>query len=650
MFSFDYPSEPQTPTRSSTAPIFGDSFQTPKLESSFFDPRVTWDTSDPYASSPDVQRTPRRFVGNPGRHAGAEAGVKSTKISTDPKRIRSSKSNAGLGDGPQSSKSAASMQTPPPSSASRSKVPELGSIHGSAKRRSINAPEHLETPSRLMGNSPRLFSNLQSSPDLFQLGSIDPSSSPFFPQQRLFWDQEQPHANDAGFSDPNMDPFGSTGAENIHLNQNPMQDLHMLQMPSMDNSLDFPEFNSRLNPPSAPADAALFPAPFSTSPRLPTAKADDPSMFLSSPARRFGGPQQTPEKGRLSKPARQPYHHQAEESKREELRRSQLINRGPGFYDDDDEDDEPTPRQRPGLTRSATHTAVTRPQRPATSAGMMASTSRIRKSPSKGRSSPVKSVHPPLSRTNSVAASRPTRSQSVVLKVGKDGRAKTEMQTVTESPTGLTDPITGMELEETADSEYDSADFPLPGHLPRSESDSRPPSKGSTIASSHSGRVSPWTGSRARQSHGPSPEKWRRTPKRHSVLANSDLTQGTASSASDSVDDEDSGDAQHALRKVLQERGRNRPSTGYGFPPNPPSFGQFRSSPPRLGSELDMQTREPNTSPTTVTDPDLATPTTDRYSNPSVGTRCICNSMDNGGHLMIQWFVLFNLQLITLTL
>lgn len=637
MFSFDYPTEPQTPTRSSTAPVFSDSFQTPKLESSFFDPRVTWDTSDPYASSPDLQRTPRRFVGNQaGRHAGTE-GVKSTKISTDPKRIRS-RSNAGLGDGPQSSKSAASMQTPPPSSASRSKVSELGSIHNSAKRRSINAPEHLETPSRLMGNSPRLFSNLQSSPDLFQLGSVDPSSSPFFPQQRLFWDQDQPQGNGTGYLDSNMDPFSSTGAENIHLSQNPMQDLHMPQIPAMDNSLEFPEFNSRFNLPSAPADAALFPAPFSTSPRLPTAK-DDPSMFLSSPARRFGGPHQTAEKG-LWKPARQPYHHQAEESKREELRRSQLINRGSGFYDDEEDDDEPTPRQRPGLTRSATHTAVTRPQRPATSAGMLASTSRIRKSPSKGWSSPVKSVQPPLSRANSVAASRPTRSQSVVLKVGKDGRAKTEMQTLTQSPTGLTDPITGMELEETADSEYDSADFPLPGHLPRSESGSRPPSKGSTIASFHSGRVSPWTGTRgARQSLGPSPEKWRRTPKRQSMLANSDLTRGSASSAAASVDEEDSGDAQHALRKVLQERSRNRPSTGYGSQSNGPSFGQFRSSPPRLGSEFDMQNREPNTSPTTMTDPDLATPTTDRYSNPSVGTRCICNSMDNGGHLMIQWFV-----------
>jgi hypothetical protein len=41
-----------------------------------------------------------------------------------------------------------------------------------------------------------------------------------------------------------------------------------------------------------------------------------------------------------------------------------------------------------------------------------------------------------------------------------------------------------------------------------------------------------------------------------------------------------------------------------------------------------------------LTDPDLATPSTDRHSNhsnPSNGTRCVCNSMDNGGHLMIQW-------------
>ena len=84
--------------------------------------------------------------------------------------------------------------------------------------------------------------------------------------------------------------------------------------------MDLPDFTSSgMGLLSAPAtDAAVFPAPFSTSPRIPVTKAEDPAMFLSSPARRFGGPGMTPDRRPA---ARQPYHHQVEESKREELRR-----------------------------------------------------------------------------------------------------------------------------------------------------------------------------------------------------------------------------------------------------------------------------------------------------------------------------------------
>lgn len=684
MPSFNYPNgEPQTPTRTPSAAIFGDSaFQTPKLESSFFDPRVTWDTSDPYASSPEFLRTPQRFtLGNPpklsdtpfARHPGEDVSVRSAKISkqTDTaKRFRSSKPNGvGEEEGPrtvESAKSAASMQTPPPSSASRNKVSEFGSINHSRKRLSVsNTADHLETPSRLMGTSPGLFANLQSSPDLFQLASIEPPTSPSLPQQRLFWDQDLEHqGSDVGFPEPGLDLFDSTIPGAFNDSHNAMRHSHIPQFPATDGASDLPDLNNRRFGFPSGTDAALFPAPFSTSPRLPMPKAEDPAMFLSSPARRFGGPQPTPEKRPFSRP-RQPYHHQAEESKREQLRHAQGLP-VPGTYLEDDYEDDFTPRQRPGLTRSLTHTAVTRPQRPGlSSTGMMASTSKIRKSPSKGRSSPVKALHPQLSRANSVAAGMPTRSQSVVLKIGKDGRAKTEMQTVIESPTGLTDPITGLELDGSAtESEYDSeyAEYPTMSSrhpsfvfsdggrpvLDRNDAGSRPHSKGSyasTIASSHSGRLSPWAGS-SRGGRQPqykqSTEPWTRTPKRPTVLANPDLTYTSVSSASDALPDgeEDTGDAQHALRQVLQERRRSKPyAFGYGSQPNRPasSYTPFRSSPPRLGGQLDLHRREINTSPTTLTDPDLATPTTDRYSNPSNGTRCICHSMDNGGHLMIQW-------------
>lgn len=701
MFSFSYPNgEPQTPTRTPPTNIFGESaFQTPKLESSFFDPRVTWDTSDPYASSPEFLKTPQRFglnapfSGNgnplrlpetsPDRIAGQGAtGLRSAKAGdqeTDTaKRIRASKPNGHVGeDGPRtvdSAKSAASMQTPPPSSASRRKVPEFGSLNDTGRRLSGSSAvgDHLETPSRMMGASPRLFGDLQASPDPFQLASIDPSASPFFPQQRLFWDNDLSHqGGNVGMPESsNATLFNSHMPSAFQMNQNPMHDSHIPQLPSIEGNLELPEFNGNGYGLSSGTDAALFPAPFSTSPRLPMAKAEDPAMFLSSPARRFGGPQPTPDKRLFSRPAaRQPYHHQTEESKREELRRAQSVHcQVPTYEEDDDDEDDFTPRQaRPTLTRSLTHTAVTgSSQRPGLNG--MSSANGIRKSPSKGRSSPTKPLRQPLARATSASASvLPRRSQSVILKIGKDGRAKAEMQTVAETPTGLTDPVMGMDLNgTTTESEYDSpeyAEYPaFPSRNPsftfsdagrpmlaRSDSGSRPQSKGSytsTAASSQSGRMSPWGGSSRGLARRPQyrqiGEDWNRTPKRQSMI-NSDLSYRSASSASRPLPepDEDSGDAQHALRKVLQDKGRiPRPHTvGYGSRSSRSarSLAHLRSSPPRFGVDLGLSSREPNTSPTTMTDPDLATPCTDRYSNPSSGTRCVCNSMDNGGHLMIQW-------------
>lgn len=682
MFSFSYPNgEPQTPKRTPTTAAF-DSFTTPKLESSFFDPRVTWDTADPYASSPEFLRSPHKFgVNTPSNALRAEASTDSrdgrgSENTDTARRIRPMRPMPTVGeDGPRtvdSAKSAASIQTPPPTSASRRKIPDFESLGSVGRGTTPRVVNHLETPSRLLGVSPRLFGNLQSSPDLFQLASLDPTGSPFFPQQRLFWDQEQEQPVHG------LPPLDS-GRGNFHAERVPAHaslNTNIPQIPVIDGSMDLPEFtNGGFGISSAPpTDAALFPAPFSTSPRIPVAKAEDPAMFLSSPARRFGGPQITPER----RPGmRQPYHHQIEESKREELRRAHgYEGQRPGSFSSfsgDDEDDDFTPRGRPGLTRSVTHTAITSSShRPLSrSSGIMATTSGIRKSPSKGRVSPVKTMRPaPLGRSNSVASGMPTRSQSVVLKIGKDGRAKAEMQPLDQGPTGLTDPLTGMDLDWSAtESEADPAEYseypvlPRPQSssfglfdggrpsLSRSDSGSRPPSKGSyasTVGSSHSGRMSPWAGSSravsSRSTYRGSPEAIKRTPsKRHSSLLHSDATYTRGSVASQTLpgEEDDSGDATHALRQVLQERGRGgRPSTGgYGARlPRAATFAHIRSSPPRLHSDFDIHpSHHSSHSPTTLTDPDLATPSSDRHSNPSNGTRCVCNSMDNGGHLMIQW-------------
>ncbi|KAH8699163.1 PHD finger domain protein [Talaromyces proteolyticus] len=690
-FSFNYPNgEPQTPTRTPTSGAFGDTtFQTPKFESSFYDPRVTWDTADPYASSPELLKTPQRFAfGTPshsmqpldasfGQHISPNVTAKGPVDTDTAKRKRAAKPNTNfVEEGPgtvNSTRSAATIQTPPPTSTSRRRAgdpaDEGQGFVESAKRLSAATETHLETPSRIIGASPHLFPNLENSPDLFRFSTINQSTSPFFPQQKLFLDQD---AND--FSHLSTDPFG--GANNdfstaINAASHP-QSLDVPPLPTIHGSLDLSEFS---HDPSfgmgttTPADAALFPAPFSTSPRVLIAKADDPSLFLSSPARRFGPPQAVSEPRTAPRPSRQPYHHQTEEAKREQQRRtSQVDSRPPSgsFSGDEGKDDDFTPRAqgfRPSLNRSHTTTAITslsshsRQQSQLSFASSHTSSSGVKKVPPKGRVSPVKTMRQPLPRSNSSCL--PTRSQSLILKIDKDGRAKTEFQAPGSNQfTGLTDPISEMDIDGSAtESESDSAEFSdypavqstnnsfafsglslTKPQLSRTGSISRPNSKSSYASSSLSGRRSPWADSRPKRPQSAIiPSEWTNTPRRFSIPSNANFTRNSASTDSTLPDpDEDSGDAQHALRQVLQGRGRNTVGRyAGGRMPVSQSMNHLPSSPPGMG-RFDIGSGDSTTSPTTLTDPDLGTPNSDRRTNPGNGTRCVCKSMENGGHLMIQ--------------
>lgn len=707
-FSFSYSNgEPQTPTRTPTSTAFADAaFQTPKFESSFYDPRVTWDTADPYASSPELLKTPQRFIfgstpGNNavqsldtsfGQHLSPNVTARGPGSTDTAKRRQASRPGNAAGfevEGPgtiNSVRSAATIQTPPPTSTSRRKAldPENGGqgYMGSSRKLSAVTETQLETPSRIIAASPHLFANFQNSPDFFQFSNIDATSSPFFPQQKLFLDQDVGHLSSQVSGDPFSDTAGvfMTASNAAH---SQVQALEVPPLPTMQGSLDLPDFCTDINfgiGTTAPADAALFPTPFSASPRVSITKAEDPSLFLSSPARRFGPPQHVQEpKSAPRHGTRQPYHHQTEEAKRERLHRATNLPQSGTLSDDDYEDDgeDFTPRAaptlRPGLTRSKTTTAVpsllshSRHQSQQSSASSLVSTSGIKKTPSKGRTSPVKAIRQPLPRANSSCL--PARSQSLILKIDKDGRAKTELQAGkrTGGFTGLSDPITEMDIDGSAtESESDSAEFSdcpvlhstnnsfaFPAaaltkpKVSRTGSISRPNSKSSfaSTISSASGRRSPWADSRPRRPQSAIlSSEWANTPRRFSTPSNANFTRQSSSTDSTLPDpEEDAGDAQHALRQVLKGRTRSRhATTGTSNAmrirmPVSQSMHQLQSSPPGLGATYDMSSGESATSPTTLTDPDLATPSTDRRSNPSNGTRCICKSMDNGGHLMIQW-------------
>ncbi|PGH06097.1 hypothetical protein AJ79_06631 [Helicocarpus griseus UAMH5409] len=710
--AFNYSNgEPQTPKRTPTSVAYTESaFHTPKLESSFYDPRVTWNTADPYASSPEFLKTPQRFgLTTPSNHnylhgladrdstldpsasfaqslspqlernslSGTVRASKTTGSTKKGNKASAKKAAAGQGnngdkDSIDSTKSsAASMQTPPPTSTGRRKMRDkdnTGNTNtGAGNDNNVMGPpdsSHLETPSRVSGISSNLFD--AQSPNLFQVGASS-TGSPFFPQNRLFWDQDtQFPAGSLDLVDSYGDPFGPNQTSAFDaFDQSPMQNnsLHVPQFQTMHGTLG--NNHSYHTSSLGPVDSGLYPTSFSTSPRLPTVRDEDPAMFLSSPARRFGFsepvlPQDTPP--RLE--TRQPYHHQTEESKREkrlkELKRARSLARRKAEAADEAADALRQSRSAHLLSRrSSTHSTIPHSRHASgqSSFSVAPSSSGVRKTPAKGRLSPVKTQAPPLPRPSSASITTPV--ESVVLKIGKDGRAKTETK-VAQSPPGFSHGP-GMELDESStESETDSSDefdfsiarsanpsFNIPPEstprrptIARAHSTSRPHSKSSsyssTVASSHSGQHSPWTSSSRGSGRLPQfsaqQEGWM-TSRRHSTnpvgghsrhqsITDSEVTQ----------DDDDTGDAQHALKQLLKGRSRQarQPAAIYNQKTrSSQSFAALRSSPPGFS-------RRDISSPTTMTDPDFATPTTERQSNPSNGTRCVCNSMDNGGHLMIQ--------------
>jgi hypothetical protein len=92
------------------------------------------------------------------------------------------------------------------------------------------------------------------------------------------------------------------------------------------------------------------------------------------------------------------------------------------------------------------------------------------------------------------------------------------------------------------------------------------------------------------------------------------------------------GNAQAALRAIIEDRSRLYSG------PDTAGHHTLHSSPPMVQTQYAMF----NASPTTITDPELATPSTDRDSLAStMSTRCVCNSSVIDGTVpVVQWYEL----------
>lgn len=506
-----------------------------------------------------------------------------------------------------------------------------------------------ETPSRgMIPQSPGLFSNIQFSPDLFSQQMMEAQAAPVYPQQRLFWDPTT------------ATPLQST-PQNFHTPTAFPDDFAM----SFGSNSTITQSNFASNPQSIPydlptvsesmdtnfIDGSVFPGPFQTSPRLPPPQPENPTHFLSSPARRFGGePQHNQPSSRRIVPDLPAYHHQLQESKREKelLARGRRKSRASKRPNDEDlvmrsvrRALSPGKTIRPALARSATYGGLQLGARRSSLAfdNISLDSSASSRSLRAGRSSPIRQVRD-FSRRSSTSRKLRKVSSSVSLRIDEHGVARTVMTALPElddtrmnddddDDDDLTDRL-------SSDDEFDGRmlySFSGDTHSPRdllptlSRGDARDELRSHAylaLGVDRVARVSKITQPLDPRLGAFDPASTIRRP-RTETIASSTLDAGAPVNA------------QQALRQMMQERSQSASSHAST------SSMQFHSSPPMQAGQLPGF----HGSPTTVTDPDLATPSTDADSLGSSGaTRCVCNSISSDGNIMIQWLVLLDSPLV----
>lgn len=501
-----------------------------------------------------------------------------------------------------------------------------------------------ETPSRgMLPPSPGLFAGLQFSPDMFapptqhhhhhhhqQQQQPQLQHMSIYPQHRLFWDPSTAtpmHATPQQFHTPLPFPNDFDTSFSSQTTIVP----HNFSMGHEDMPYDLPTGAQSMQP--SLMDGNVFPAPFQTSPRVSVPPQENPTLFLSSPARRFGGATQdghgTATQRRPTLPA---YHHQIQESKREkELARERRRSRATKRQVDEDvvmhsvrRTLSPTKKKsRPSLSRSLTTQGLsTSMQRSNSLIDDMSLASESTSDIMRGRhSSPIRK-----DRSKSFSASRSLRHRaSMNLAIDARGTARTIMTALPENESMDLDDHEGDGDTDVLSSDEEPSDLLYsfqsdPYNDMRALGDAR-----DELLSSNPylGRASSYN--HARGTSGTYSDSYDTATIRRSRMQ----TVGSIQPQQPVHDN-----AQSALRAIIQERSY---STSSHENQSSNSSMQFHSSPPLQHSVL---VNYSNRSPGTLTDPNLLTPGTDVDSVSSISaTRCVCNSTTPDGNIMIQWYV-----------
>lgn len=753
--------EPPTPTQTPTSATFlHTSFEPPKEESSFYDPRVTWNTADPCASSPDFLKTPKYLAfatpkGSPS--LGESSGKKrfSGKIIEDeiashvhhlspspslkfppvePSRQLSSSPNPSLSssstkrscqrtlkqasipsklgldeDIEQTMRSASSMQTPPPTSTSasrrNSKQAQTAKLakQSAASARRMSTPigpknKAVDTMSSQIEGSPLQLGSLQFSPDGFGFPLSGPATAPIYPQQKLFWDPDQ-NTDGMNIDFPAEDPFTLSFGLGTQKGLDPFISLGeqsaASQLPA---SSSFNNFNPRS---SDITDLALSiglgsgnQADFLTSSglmirststtKLP-GKGVNPSLLFGSPSRLLA---QSTSAQVHHNDTLQPYAHQIGDAQiQDELRSNRRAKK----------------RRKPEADSPAVKAALQtlRDENNHTEVGEKANDRTaflVRKSRSRNnrvsfQSSEIFKKSARASHSDSHRpgmARQPKKRPVVTLTIDSHGRAKTETKTVFDDDRSTSN--ARMELDTPSeDSETTSSSGSTAMILSRPQSFNPPNQKhrnpkiarfatdskihsqkssyASTLASGNNANILPVLENQNRQratghasingGQGRSYPKKSINPVSSPTTIPDDMNDMRDNDGVVEIDsevetaitsEEDRGDAQYELKKIIQNRAHDRAAIRSGLtkgqmckahddnfhrdPIAPHSYSRTLAA----GNDNGRAQRVYDSiSPTTMTDPDLTTPSTGRESHVSDSTRCVCHLSEIEGELMILW-------------
>lgn len=545
--------------------------------------------------------------------------------------------------------------------------------------------------------SPNLFPGLQFSPDVFgDFSMAGPATAPVYPQHKLFWDPDQ-NTNDMNIDFPTDNAFAlGTG---IHKTLDPFvsnyEQTSITHDPSVSSfhrvsTNDGDIMGLSLSASTVTVNQSAFLSASShlskgSSQSKTHGNAVDPSLLFSSPGRlaeHADIPSLQPDRSENL----QPYAHQLRDAQIEreiKATRKPKRRRGPEL-------DSPAVKaalqtlrdekdSQLGITENSLNNIVVasttegRTRKARTPLGL--SESHLHRSYSPGKQRKPSQLNPQIN------ARQSRKTSAVTLTIDANGRAKTETRGSIDK-VGLEHGMDVDNVSERSESDSSSDDarmimsqpqyfgFPAPKQqqpkLGRFATDSKTHSQRSsdtsTFASRHNAPSLPVSEAPKRQvtsnlssiTHSRNPSYAHEFIHAPSPTTISDAMNGEMESEVETVRDSDDGkgDAQSELKKIIENKVRKQANgRPWGSRLKKHSMAQQGQIHPAFGSRVHPHTSyqglAPNSgrgqetysniSPTTITDPDLATPSTGRDSQRGESTRCVCHITDADDQLMILW-------------